>query len=53
MGFEYGPDIEIETVAYNLDINTVLTTILIERFEVGIDMRMLPDKTKDVLFITL
>jgi hypothetical protein len=53
MGFEYGPDIEIETVTHNLYINIVLTAILIERFEVGIDMRMLPDKTEDVLFITL
>jgi hypothetical protein len=53
MGFEYGPDIEIETVTHNLYINIVLTAILIERFEVGIDMRMLPDKTEDVFFITL
>jgi hypothetical protein len=53
MGFEYGPNIEIETVTYNLYLDIVLTTKLIERFEVGIDMGMFPDKTKDTLFITL
>ncbi len=51
VNFQNCLDIEIETIADDFDIDVPLPTILVERGEIGIDVRMLLDKTEDVLLI--
>jgi len=53
MDLEDGPDIEIEAVAHNLYIDIVFEAILIERFEVRVDLRMFPGEAEDGFFVTL
>jgi hypothetical protein len=51
MDFKDGADIEVEAVANNLHINAIPATILIERFEMGIDIRMVLDEVENVFWI--
>ena len=53
MNFKNRLDIEIETITYDFDIDALLKAILVERDKMGVDVRMIPDKTADSLLIPI
>jgi hypothetical protein len=51
VNFQNRLDIKIETITDDFDIDALFTTILVERSEMGIDVRMLVNKIEEGLFI--